>query len=1318
MNPEEIQKLAPPEYLTQLPATKVKVAIIDIVGMSYDGDTLNKKGLGGSESAVILISQHLAKIGFDVTVFNGCNEDGAVPGKYNDVVYRPLTDISTDQTVYEVVISSRAVTPFVPESLYHYNQTTNRKIDYQHFENIRKNARLKVFWMHDTFCWGDDILESLVSKNFIDEIWTLSDFHAMYVMNCSHPHLRNYEVLRDHMWTTRNGLVKYFDHVDINTKDPNLFIFNANMSKGLDPLLNLVWPRIKQEIPDARLIVIGGFYKLGSAFAHDNEESEFMKIAGIHMDDFTITFTGIISQQEVAEISARASYFIYPAALPETYGISTIEALYANTPLLTCRFGALGETATEHSYAIDYAMVPNGLYPNINTQQQVDLFVKMVVDAYNNPIEHRRRMQALDEIKDLVGWEVTALEWKQHIYSKLGLYLSREESKQALYTRSKYHEIFQRKLSTSEEWVAPKQTGEQPIVVVSPFYNAENYIEKCILSVAAQNYENYEHWLIDDASTDHGYSIAQRLIQQLPENIKGKFRLFRNEDNRGAVANHVNAIRNLDDSIIVMLLDGDDSLINRSDVFDYYNYVHQNYDFTHGSSWSMVDSIPLVSQPYPPEVHGSRSYRAYKFNWNMPYTHLRTLKARLLKYEPDSVFQDSNGSWYKAGGDNATFYRALENADPGRVYVVSDIVYNYNDVNPLNDYKVNRTQQDTAIVEILTEKKTTTVTDNILELEYQLACQPTVKFANGLIIDNDIYEHLPTLLDLANECETVTEFGVRWGYSTRAFLLSRSKLLSYDLELDQRVVQLFDVARGRGKDCAYSKADTLELTIDETDLLFIDTEHSYGQLRAELDRHHTKAKKYIAFHDTYTYGTTGEATGDRKGLLTAIIEFMRDHPEWKFKYHATNNNGLTIIERTNPAVTPAPKKRILLAIPTNRNIEAQTFKSIYDLEVPDGYQVDFQYFWGYQVDQVRNLIADWIIRYNYDYLFSIDSDIAFPADTLKKMLNHDVDMVSGIYIQRIPETHTIEIMRRNTQGGITHVNFADIAGQGLVPIDASGFGCLLIKSKVFKAIPYPHFVYKSAIDHANTFSEDVYFCTQATDRGFKIWADTSIICDHIGSWTFRVNTKINEPKLPSGTPLRLETDSDDYYILKNAVKMTKGVPGMLCEIGTRRGGSLKLIIDTLLENEDHNRNVIGLDPYGNLEYISSEGQSIRYDYNNAMRNETFVALYSYIQGKPVNLVMHVLEDTEFFKRFSDGVAFYNDQKNYETQYSFVFFDGPHDVKSIIAEMEFFNQRSSTGAIWVLDDIHVIPYNIIKEWLQLNNFVTIEESKIKASYKKM
>jgi FkbM family methyltransferase len=191
-------------------------------------------------------------------------------------------------------------------------------------------------------------------------------------------------------------------------------------------------------------------------------------------------------------------------------------------------------------------------------------------------------------------------------------------------------------------------------------------------------------------------------------------------------------------------------------------------------------------------------------------------------------------------------------------------------------------------------------------------------------------------------------------------------------------------------------------------------------------------------------------------------------------------------------------KTILIAVPTNKYIEPETMKAIYDLEVPDGYKTEFQFFYGYQIDQIRNLIAHWAV--NYDYLFSVDSDIVFKPDTLKKMLSYDKPMVSGLYIQRIPGQHVLELYR-----GGRNIPYNTIRGKGLIEVDGCGFGCVLVKSEVIKKICYPQFVYKSAIDHRNTLSEDNYFCMKAQENGFKIFADTSILCEHIGNTKFIVD---------------------------------------------------------------------------------------------------------------------------------------------------------------------------------------------------------------------
>lgn len=168
---------------------------------------------------------------------------------------------------------------------------------------------------------------------------------------------------------------------------------------------------------------------------------------------------------------------------------------------------------------------------------------------------------------------------------------------------------------------------------------------------------------------------------------------------------------------------------------------------------------------------------------------------------------------------------------------------------------------------------------------------------------------------------------------------------------------------------------------------------------------------------------------------------------------------------------------------------------------------------------------------------------------------------------------------------------------------------------------------------------------------------------------------------------RLETDNDDYHILCDAVRGIRYTPGMICEIGTRRGGSLAHIINTLGSTGDHGRNIVFIDPYGNIEYAQKDGViKQRTDYTNLMRNETLSALYYYVAKHPVNPVPFIMEDTEFFKRFADGVPFYNEHKVFETQYALVFFDGPHDVPSILKEIEFFHPRSLKGSMWVFDDV--------------------------------
>jgi hypothetical protein len=188
-----------------------------------------------------------------------------------------------------------------------------------------------------------------------------------------------------------------------------------------------------------------------------------------------------------------------------------------------------------------------------------------------------------------------------------------------------------------------------------------------------------------------------------------------------------------------------------------------------------------------------------------------------------------------------------------------------------------------------------------LEQRFQAACARA----------SDINEHLPLLRELASQCEHVTEFGMRGANgSTVAFLAAQPKqFIAWDMNpysvVSQPVADLITENQTGRTRFQPRTGDTLEIVIEKTDLLFIDTLHTARQLWAELTRHgdplENKVRRYLAFHDTKTFGMVGE-DGTEPGLRLAIRKYIKEHafPQWSVLHDLENNNGLVVLERATP----------------------------------------------------------------------------------------------------------------------------------------------------------------------------------------------------------------------------------------------------------------------------------------------------------------------------------------------------------------------------------------------------------------------------------
>ena len=54
----------------------------------------------------------------------------------------------------------------------------------------------------------------------------------------------------------------------------------------------------------------------------------------------------------------------------------------------------------------------------------------------------------------------------------------------------------------------PKGIDMTKISVIIPIYNAESFLNECLVSIQEQTFSDYEAWLIDDGSTDNSGTIC------------------------------------------------------------------------------------------------------------------------------------------------------------------------------------------------------------------------------------------------------------------------------------------------------------------------------------------------------------------------------------------------------------------------------------------------------------------------------------------------------------------------------------------------------------------------------------------------------------------------------------------------------------------------------------------------------------------------------------------------------------------------------------------------------------------------------------------
>jgi glycosyltransferase involved in cell wall biosynthesis len=215
------------------------------------------------------------------------------------------------------------------------------------------------------------------------------------------------------------------------------------------------------------------------------------------------------------------------------------------------------------------------------------------------------------------------------------------------------------------------------IKIISCFWNASKYIEKCVNSIKSQTFSDYKVFLVDDMSTDDTVKIIESLIDS-----DDRFILVKNDEKKFKLRNMDELIMDeeiFDNEDIIIELDGDDWLFDNNVL----NLINEKY--TSNKNLWLTNGSFIYSN--------GRFGFASKVNYKtirqdvFTFSHLRTWKVHLWRQIDEESFLDDSEKYFNSAADVAYSFPMIEMAGEDHYEFIPQILYVYNEESPYNDHK-------------------------------------------------------------------------------------------------------------------------------------------------------------------------------------------------------------------------------------------------------------------------------------------------------------------------------------------------------------------------------------------------------------------------------------------------------------------------------------------------------------------------------------------------------------------------------------------------------------------------------------------------------
>lgn len=299
--------------------------VLHSLGMPFNGETVTKKSLGGSESAAYYQARELAKRGNRVTVFTSCQEEGIWDGVTYCFTGQPTEQAPLGErfeyyarnTPHDVLIIQRQPHAF-------HNQFQSKVNIWQlHDLGLYRTAGMANHGM-----WQVDAVTCVSDwhKKQVCEVYGFDPEFVRIVPNGVDPELYKDDVEFPYLPNVT------FDHRRFN------MLYQSRPERGLEHLVRPGGIMDRLRDTNAHLLVC----------SYDNTMPGMVNYYGLlhrWADALpNVTMLGALTKLQLAALQKSCDLLVYSSEFEEVSCVSAMEAMHAGLPMLASECGALPET--------------------------------------------------------------------------------------------------------------------------------------------------------------------------------------------------------------------------------------------------------------------------------------------------------------------------------------------------------------------------------------------------------------------------------------------------------------------------------------------------------------------------------------------------------------------------------------------------------------------------------------------------------------------------------------------------------------------------------------------------------------------------------------------------------------------------------------------------------------------------------------------------------------------------------------------------------------------------------------------------------------